>query len=420
MGWSRFGSAVSDDDQPIEAWMDDQNDQVAQREALASAGRDRWSASTRSGEYLDAGRPADVVALGNGPVNAPRFRRDAASKAALRAQRVDDAQFQSRFDGGQNMWTGNPVAADLPMPMPRPVPRRAPSQAQPWWETAAKFGAGAGAYAGGTVLGALIAVGDAARDLWDAGYFGLKWAGAFGPPAKAQAQREAAEAARGAVDYARSAIAQPSRAVSDARTAAGHALDNMSPFNVNLSGSLSDVAHHQFEHGLNFGEAATNVAGMFAGGEAVQGLRAAKMFEATKPARVAKLIEEGANPRLSEYMSQPYKGSSHHSIISKRQAKDAGLPAWLVDSRLNLAEPRGMSRSDFYKYHYQVDPKAGGFRLPADLNGGKGWRPKELGLIKYGLPERIWKGMPVPLKDAMAAVPFVDAPRFYDKLETTQ
>lgn len=196
MGWSRFGSAVSDDDQPIEAWMDDQNDQVAQREALASAGRDRWSASTRSGEYLDAGRPADVVALGNGPVNAPRFRRDAASKAALRAQRVDDAQFQSRFDGGQNMWTGNPVAADLPMPMPRPVPRRAPSQAQPWWETAAKFGAGAGAYVGGTVLGAPLAVGDAARDLWDAGYFGLKWAGAFGPPAKAQAQREAAEAYR--------------------------------------------------------------------------------------------------------------------------------------------------------------------------------------------------------------------------------
>ena len=39
-----------------------------------------------------------------------------------------------------------------------------------------------------------------------------------------------------------------------------------------------------------------------------------------------------------------------------------------------------MSRGDFYEHHYRVDPKAGGFRLPADVNGGKGWRPKELGL----------------------------------------
>ena len=67
MAWGRFGVGPLDDDQPIESWMDDQNDQVAQRDALGAAGRQRWDASTRSGENLDASRPTDLVALGGVP-----------------------------------------------------------------------------------------------------------------------------------------------------------------------------------------------------------------------------------------------------------------------------------------------------------------------------------------------------------------
>ena len=67
MAWGRFGFGQTDDDQPIEFWMDDQNDQVARRDALSAAGRERWGASTRSGENLDASRLTDVLALGGAP-----------------------------------------------------------------------------------------------------------------------------------------------------------------------------------------------------------------------------------------------------------------------------------------------------------------------------------------------------------------
>lgn len=63
MAWGRFGYGRRDDDQPIEFWMDDQNGQVAQRDALDAAGRERWGASTRSGENLDASRAADAPTL---------------------------------------------------------------------------------------------------------------------------------------------------------------------------------------------------------------------------------------------------------------------------------------------------------------------------------------------------------------------
>jgi len=61
MAWGRFGNGPLDDDQPIEFWMDDQNDQAAQRDAFDAAGRERWDASTRSGENLDASRPTAQV-----------------------------------------------------------------------------------------------------------------------------------------------------------------------------------------------------------------------------------------------------------------------------------------------------------------------------------------------------------------------
>ena len=502
MAWGRFGFGPLDDDQPIESWMDDQNNQVAQRDALGAAGRQRWDASTRSGENLDASRPTDLLALGGVPgpsapavaadldaaagsptasSGPPKYLKaqpgdhitrlvggsdpaaigtfarlngmdgrsstiypghvyrlsdgnaeatvddaalgerilhhDNARMAAVRAQPSANDQFLARFNAGQSVWTGEPVgpgasAGRLPVTTPR---------SKPWRETdAAKKAVGSVAYGVGAVAGAPLTVYHTARDVAEAGLFGLQWAGALGPLVQAQATKAAADAAGGALRYARSAIDDPSRVASDARDAAGHAIDNMSPFNAELSGSLWDVTKHQFQHGENLGEAATNVAGMFAGGELVQGLRAAKGFEATRVATIANLVEQGANPKLAEYLAQRYEGMGHHSLISRSRAKKLNLPRWLVDSPLNVAAPRGMSRNDFYKYHYQVDPKAGGFRLPAHLNGGKGWRPKELGLTKYSRPQRFWNGMPVRLKDAMATIPFADAPTLYGDLEQPQ
>lgn len=194
MAWGRFGFGPLDDDQPIELWMNDQNDQVAQRDALGAAGRQRWDTSTRSGENLDASRPTDVVALGSGTVAG---------------------------DAG-----------------------RSPS-------------AGSSAGVGGD------------RDMGDA------------------------------------TTPAPSR----------------------------------------------------------PGIRYVK---ARPGDNITRLVASG--------------------------------------------EPGAVG----------ADPAARGFRLPADLNGGKGWRPKELGLTKYKWPERVWRGTPVPLRDALAAISIADAPAFYDSLGQRQ
>jgi hypothetical protein len=257
-------------------------------------------------------------------------------------------------------------------------------------------------------------------DVKDAGEFGLRWAGAFGPEAQAQANSQVANVAGGALRYARSAVDHPEKVASDVQDFAGHAIDSMNPLSVDMSGSAWDVAKREAQRGANLGEAATNVAGLFAGGEVVQGLRAANAFEATRAANVAKFVDQGFNPRVAEYLGQPYPGPGHHSLVPKRVAKKMNLPQSVVDSGVNLSAPRGMSRGDFYEYHYRVDPRAGGFRFPADLNAGKGWRPTEIGLTKYSLPQRVWYGTPVPLKDAMATIPFADAPALYDQLEAPQ
>jgi hypothetical protein len=63
----RFGLAGSSDDLPIDQWMDDRNGEVGLRDAFDAIGRQRWDASTRTGDYLDASRPGDVVAIGSIP-----------------------------------------------------------------------------------------------------------------------------------------------------------------------------------------------------------------------------------------------------------------------------------------------------------------------------------------------------------------
>lgn len=368
---------------------------------------------------------ADEAALGG-----QLLRRDNARLLAQQTGGNANDQFMTRLLAAQNVWTGLPVGARSLTPPLQPT-GAAP---KPWWDRDAKIAAGVGAYALGGFGGILRAARDTAGDIKEAAPFELGLTGFLGP----QAQQSAVGAlVSGASDAARSVKAaadHPSQAISIVGDKVHRAIDNMSPMNAPMSGSLADVVDHQFHAGLNFGETATNVAGLFAGGETLEGLRAVQAFEATKPARIAKFVDQGANPKLAEYLAQPYEGMGHHALVPRR-AKVPGsilgvpvedalagqrLPAWMIDSPLNVSVPRGISRGDFYEYHYKVDPKAYGFRLPADLNGGKGWSGKQLGLTKYSLPQRVWYGMPVPLKDGLATIPFVDAPAVYQELDGHQ
>jgi hypothetical protein len=64
--------------------------------------------------------------------------------------------------------------------------------------------------------------------------------------------------------------------------------------------------------------------------------------------------------------------------------------------------PEGLNQGDFYKFHFQVDPKFNVARFSPKIGGGV-WNGKALGLQKYGLLDRFWYGTPTPLASVSAA-----------------
>src|SRR5512141_2029492 len=100
----------------------------------------------------------------------------------------------------------------------------------------------------------------------------MNWSG---DDAQAETWNHMTDAGPGALQYARAAVADPSVVASDLGKAGRKAIEDMSPLNPPMSGSLGDVARHQFSAGANLGETATNIVGTLAGGEVLGGLRAA-------------------------------------------------------------------------------------------------------------------------------------------------
>jgi len=351
----------------------------------------------------------DEVAIGK-----HLLRSDNARLAAARALPANDpaSLFAQRLNAGLNVWTG-----EAPDYARRPGAGR-PALERPWWDqsAAAKGIAGGVAYVGGAVVGVPRAAKHAVEGIVDLAGSGLDLAGVRGAEARRATLKQMADAGRGVLQYARAAVDDPAMVVTDVRDVGGRALRDMSPLNAPMSGSLQDVVRHQFSAGENLGETATNIVGTLAGGEVLGGLRAASTFEATRAANIAKFIKQGASPKLAEYLAEPYVGMGHHAVAPRRvkiPESILGIPvneAWagqrlprsLSDSPFNVSKPPGMSRGDFYEHHYGVDRRFHGARLPADLNGGKGWSGKKLGLRRYGLVERSWKGTPVPTKGAAA------------------
>jgi hypothetical protein len=112
MAWGQFGFAQRDS-VPIDDWMNSRNAEVTQRDAYDAAGRERWENSNRSGDYLDASQPSDVVALGNATwatTPSPPAPSDATPVAGAL---VDRPRQPASFDGigvrGSMLSTGNAV-----------------------------------------------------------------------------------------------------------------------------------------------------------------------------------------------------------------------------------------------------------------------------------------------------------------------
>jgi RHS repeat-associated protein len=113
---------------------------------------------------------------------------------------------------------------------------------------------------------------------------------------------------------------------------------------------------------------------------------------ATAPApTVDTYLAQGFSTAQATYLAQPYEGMGHHFLPRRWQ-----LPSPLADSPLARQSGSGMTRGEFYEFHYKVDTRFFGARFP-DAVGGH-WSGSALGLQKYGVFGRLWYGSPTALK----------------------
>ena len=412
------------------------NAQVALRPEAEAAGRDLWNRAIQTGDDLYAGNLSDLTAIGLAALGgeAPHL-----SPAAN-----DDGQ-----DGGGGGFQLRSTLSANPEPAPSP-PREAayPSVSEldvagrppdrtphPGFldslnhDPVAAAAAGFAGYAVGVPAGVL-------RGGWHAvegvGH-GLNFVGSlFFPKGEAKAWGEAQTATHNALQYGRSVLADPSRLASDAVYGAKAANRSLNPFATPIPGTASGAFNHELGIGANGGETLANIVGAFATPEFAGGVNAARTFAATREANISEMTRKGVEEQTAGYLSKRYDGQGDHVLIPRRQDSIVGIktpwlkkvpiPDWIMDSPLNVSKPRGMSQGDFYEYHYGVDPRFYGARLPRDLNGGKGWSGNRLGLDRFDGPERIWKRMPSAWKDYYTGVASGDVVRQLpqDTAETPQ
>ena len=210
------------------------------------------------------------------------------------------------------------------------------------------------------------------------------------------------------VGYAKKAISNPAAVGKDIRNTFQRANVDLNPYATPMADTFPGELRRNFHIGANQGEAAFDLGSLFVGGEFAKGLA---LTHAVEAADAAKYAELGLNPKVIDYLDIPYEGMGHHSIAPRRftfqkPVDGLTLPRWIPneplpktvsDSAFNVSKPDGITRGQMYAYHYRVDPKFHGGRLP-DGSGG-GWSGKKLGLQKYGLAERLWFGAPDAFRD---------------------
>jgi hypothetical protein len=216
-------------------------------------------------------------------------------------------------------------------------------------------------------------------------------------------------AAHNALQYGRSVLANPSRLVDDAATAGAAVVHGVVPFTTPMAETALGEIGHEFRTGMNAGETATNVAGLIAAPEVFEGLNAARTFAATREANIAEMMARGIDESTAVKLSRHYDGLGDHAVIQNDQKsilgvevpflQSAPIPRWFMDGPLNVSKPRGLSQYDFYKYHYGVDRKFKGGRLPDGSDGPRGCSGRGLGFERYDQPGRTWARIPQIWKD---------------------
>ncbi|HEX4710317.1 hypothetical protein [Phenylobacterium sp.] len=455
-GWSSQGG---DDPEDIDTWLVRRNAQLALRAEADAVARNLWSQSIQSGDDLYAGNPSDLTAIGlaaldgagsysttaandddqggsggafdrpsaaagegsvhdgfgatagRADVGGPHLSRTSSNSSQHRSPISEDQDL--RPAPYQPSGANDPTVSELEV-VGRPI---ASTPHAGFFDSlnhnpVARAAGGLGGYLIGLPAGVL-------RGGWHSlegvGH-GLNFARGllYSPDARAKAWDDAQTTTHDALQYGRSVLANPARLADDALSGARAANRSLNPFATPIPDTASGAFGHELGIGANGGETLTDIAGLFAAPEVFAGVKAAGTFAATREANVAKMMAQGLDEATARYLSKPYKGQGDHALIQKSQRSILGfetpglrglpIPKWFMDGPLNVSIPRGLSQYDFYKYHYGVDPKFYGGRLPVDLNGGKGFSGKRLGFERYSDPGRTWARIPPIWKDYYAGV----------------
>ena len=457
-----WSSQSGDDLDDIHAWMAQRNAQLGLRTQADAFARRLWNQATQNDAGLYAGNPSDLTAIGlaalggrgsylslaadnddqAGDIGAPIPSSAATDGGSLQshaetagstdqggpyaAGNVASSQQGWPFPQAQDPGLGAPLSSDASTPsvseldvIGRPPTQAShPSLLDSLNHNPIMRGVGGGiGYVGGLFMGIPRAGWHAIKGVGDA----LNFADSLlSPQGRDEALSEAKAATHNTLQYGRSVLANPSRLANDVAAQGTAAMHSLIPFTTPMADTVLGEMNHEFGIGKNAGEALTNVAGLAGGLELAEGLNAIRGFEAAQPARIAKGMAQGLDESTATYLSKPYRGQGDHVLIPRAQDhilgfkapswfKNVPIPDWIMDSPLNVSQPRGMSQGDFYEYHYGVDPRYFGGKLPRDLNSGKGWSGKRLGLERYRGPGRIWARTPSFWKDTAAGVAAGDA-----------
>jgi hypothetical protein len=170
--------------------------------------------------------------------------------------------------------------------------------------------------------------------------------------------------------------------------------------------------------GMNQGEVAFDVGSTVYGGEAVEGL--AGLGGLSKASTAAKYVELGHPPELARYFAtrNPERSMGHHflkrAVVKKTPAPLKPVVQSISESRFSVLKPKGMSRGDFYRLHYEVDPDYWGGKAGKEF-GGVRWSGKKLGWQKHGLLGQVVNGSPPPLKAAVISPSLITAGAFVNR-----
>jgi hypothetical protein len=442
-GFQPFSQPVSpfDDDDDIDDWMLGRNAQVAGRDAAEAAGRTAWNDGARSGEYVDAPQPGDLVRLGTQALSAGAAANDDGASSgpdestpslpgpdalAERAEPIEPdgtltpprfgfATARPGISMSNEVATGGPVVGqDHHDSLSRRQPASAPSaspQARtiPADSVAARNAARWEGYRSGLIPGVGRAGLHAVEGFGDSIKTGLRLSmpmvdKALSRPGQSAFDQLAAVGAHLGLGIDE-AVLNPIEAWRKTQAFGRKVNSELNPLATPLPPTAAEARRAGKNVAMNDAELATNVLAAPIGGEA--GATLEGMRYASDAGDVAKYLRAGHPLDVATHLAKRYVQPGHHAWAKSRMLPDflggGPLPPWLSNSRLNMLRPRGIDIGQFLDLHSRVDPKFFGTKLPG-RGRGEGWSAKRLGIPKYDELGQTWHGIPGFTKGLAAGV----------------